>query len=43
MTQATAMKVTHGGAYGWRSHSGGRANDSRGLTDGGGGTGGGGA
>uniref|UniRef100_A0A671SXJ8 mitogen-activated protein kinase kinase kinase n=1 Tax=Sinocyclocheilus anshuiensis TaxID=1608454 RepID=A0A671SXJ8_9TELE len=29
------MKATHGGAEGGRSHGGGRADDSRGLTDGG--------
>ncbi len=40
-TQATAVKTTHGGADGGRSHGGGRADDSRGLTDGGGAGGGG--
>ncbi len=36
-TQATAITATHGGADGGRSHGGGRADDSRGPTDGGGG------
>ncbi len=34
-TQATAIKATHGGADRWRRHGGGRADDSRGPTDGG--------
>ncbi len=41
MTQATAIKVAHGGADGGRSHGGGVAADSRGLTNGGGAGGGG--
>ncbi len=32
-TQATAITAPHGGADGGRSHGGGRAADSRGLTD----------
>ncbi|KAI2644202.1 ABC transporter NFT1 [Labeo rohita] len=40
-TQATAIMMAHGGADGRRSHGGGRANNSRGPTDGGGAGGGG--
>ncbi len=40
-TQATAITATHGGADGERSHGGGRADDSRGPTNGGGAGGGG--
>ncbi len=40
-TQATAVKATHGGADRGRSHGGGRADDSRGPTDGSGAGGGG--
>ncbi len=39
-TQATAMMMTHGGADGGRSHEGGRVDDSRGPTNGGGAGGG---
>ncbi len=35
-TQAAAMKATHGGVDGGKSHGGGRSADSRGPTDGGG-------
>ncbi|KAI2663522.1 Midasin [Labeo rohita] len=40
-TQATAMMTAHVGADRGRSHGGGRADDSRGMTDGGGAGGGG--
>ncbi len=40
-TQAAAMKVTHGVADTGSSHGGGRADDSRGVTDGSGAGGGG--
>ncbi len=36
-TQAAAMMAAHGGADRGTSHGGGRANDSRGPTNGGGG------